>query len=107
MNESKPLGENINNFMKLVQDLESLSVKVEDEDQVVILINYLPKMYATFVDTLTYGRHTLELDEVVAAIIAKDVEFRKEGRLDGDGLNMRGRTKKKTYKKRHFIERSK
>ncbi|KAJ9697302.1 hypothetical protein PVL29_009202 [Vitis rotundifolia] len=45
MHEGKSIDENIDEFTKLVLDLESLGVKIEDEDQAVILLNSLPKVF--------------------------------------------------------------
>lgn len=50
MDEVIPLGDNMDEFNKIVQDLESLLVKIDDEDQTIILINSLPRLYALFVD---------------------------------------------------------
>ncbi|KAK0578324.1 hypothetical protein LWI29_008623 [Acer saccharum] len=62
MDEKKSIADNMYDFKKLIQDLESLSIEIEDEDQAVILLNSLPKSYANFVDTLKYGRQTLKLE---------------------------------------------
>ena len=46
---------NIDYFNKIVIDLESIGVKVEDEDQAIMLLNLLPKVYKSFRDTIKYG----------------------------------------------------
>lgn len=101
MDEQKSLKDNKDEFLKLIQDLESISVEVDDEDQAVILLNALPKSYSNFVETLKYGRQTLKLEEVVEAISAKDSEnrMREKHSNDGEGLNVRGRFEKKSWKK--------
>lgn len=45
MDDLKYIYKIINNFTKLVLDMEILKVKVEDEDQAVFLINPLPNLY--------------------------------------------------------------
>ena len=41
--ESRPIDDALDEFNKLVLDLESLDIKVEDEDKAIILLNSLPK----------------------------------------------------------------
>ena len=52
MDEQKSLKDNKDDFLKLIQDLESISVEVGNEDQAVILLNSLPQPYSNFVETL-------------------------------------------------------
>ena len=40
--ESKPIDDALYEFNKLVLDLESLNINVEDEDKTIILLNSLP-----------------------------------------------------------------
>ncbi|TXG52017.1 hypothetical protein EZV62_021186 [Acer yangbiense] len=98
MNENKSLTDGIDEFTKLIQDLESVGVvKIEDEDLAIILLNSLPKGLEHFVDTLKYGRQTLKFEEVQYAIIAKDAERKNKGgsHADAEGLIVRGRNDKK------------
>ncbi|TXG55667.1 hypothetical protein EZV62_020923 [Acer yangbiense] len=98
MNENKSLTDGIDEFTKLIQDLESVGVvKIEDEDLAIILLNSLPKGLEHFVDTLKYGRQTLKFEEVQSAIIAKDAERKNKGgsHADAEGLIVRGRNDKK------------
>ena len=82
MDERKSLVDNMDEFKKLFQDLESMSIEMNDEDQAVILLNSLPKPYENFVDTLKYCRQTLKQEEIEAAIIAKDVESNSNGKTN-------------------------
>lgn len=43
-----PIEERLDEFNKLVLDLENLDVKIDDEDKVVILLNSLPKSFMNF-----------------------------------------------------------
>ena len=97
MDEHKSLKDNKNEFLKIIQDLESISVEIDEEDQAVILLNSLPKSYSNFVETLKYGRQTLKLEEVVEAISSKDSENKMRDKHNGDSeaLNVRGRSDKK------------
>ena len=62
--ESKPIDDALDEFNKLVLDLESLDIKVEDEDKTIILLNSLPKSLKHFKETLKYGRDAITFDDV-------------------------------------------
>ena len=51
-------------FNKLVQDLESIDVEVDDEDQALMLLCALPDSYDSFKDTLLYGRESLSMSDI-------------------------------------------
>lgn len=64
MDESKTIDENIEEFTKLVSNLENIEVKIDEEDRATILLNSLPKPY----DQLTHSqicRETLTLHKVL------------------------------------------
>nr|XP_048335972.1 uncharacterized protein LOC125423968 [Ziziphus jujuba var. spinosa] len=93
MKEGRSLSDNLDDFTKLIQDMERIQISIEGEDQAMILLNYLPQGNEHFVDTLKYGRQILDVKEVIAAIIAKDAENSLIGKSsDGLGLTLRGRT---------------
>ena len=52
MHEGNLIDENIDEFPKLVLDLEILGVKIEDEDQAMIFLNSLPKVFGQLRDIL-------------------------------------------------------
>lgn len=55
-------------------DLENISVKVEDEDQTIMILNSLPSSYLTFVETIKYTRVSASLEEVLALLKSKQNE---------------------------------
>ena len=59
MHEGKLIDENIDEYIKLILDLESLGVKIEDEDQAMILLNSLPKVFDQLRDNLKYSKDYL------------------------------------------------
>ncbi|CAA7062683.1 unnamed protein product [Microthlaspi erraticum] len=77
MSENLSIEGNIDEFLHLITDLESTSVVVSDEDQAILLLMSLPRQFDQLRDTLKYGtgRNILTLDEVIAAIYAKELEF--------------------------------
>ena len=52
-------------------DLESLDIKVEDEDKTIILLNSLPKSLKYFKETLKYGRDAITFDDIQNSLNAK------------------------------------
>lgn len=46
MNEDKHVDESLDDFSKIVMDLENIGVKVEEEDQAIIILKSLPRNYA-------------------------------------------------------------
>ena len=72
MQEDKAIDEQLDTFNKLISYLENIVVSIDDEVQVLLLLSSLPKSYTTFQDTLLYGRESLTLDEVQAALNSKN-----------------------------------
>ncbi|KAG8362995.1 hypothetical protein BUALT_BualtUnG0016000 [Buddleja alternifolia] len=62
-----------------------------------------------FKETLLYGRETLSLDEVQAALNSRELNQRNEekGQTQAEGLNVRGRSEKRDSKKKEKKSRSK
>jgi hypothetical protein len=72
MAEGSDLSQHINVFNQIIGDLKKVDVKIEDEDKVLILLNSLPtsSTYENLVTTLTWGKETLELEDVTGALLA-------------------------------------
>ena len=64
MNDAKSIDENVDDFLKLVADLNNLGVDVSDEVQAILLLSSLPQRYDQLKETLKYGRDSLSLNEV-------------------------------------------
>lgn len=56
MEEGSSLAIHIDNFNRIILDLEGINVKLENKDKAIILLSFLPPSYKHFVDTLLYGR---------------------------------------------------
>lgn len=104
MDEHKSIEENLDIFLKLVNDLESLSIKISDEDQAIQILTGLPPKFEPLVHTLKYGsgKDTLTVNDVVTTAYAKETELRERGLLgkskaDAEGLYVseRGRGDRK------------
>ena len=59
MKEGTTMKDHLDEFNKLIMDLENVSINLENEDRALILLSSLPDSYEHFVDTLLYGRQTL------------------------------------------------
>ena len=75
----------------------------EDEDQALLLLSSLPSEYNSLSDTFIYGRDSLSLDEVKAALFSKELKKKLEGGgyQDAEGLYTRGIMKKKDPKNKN------
>ncbi|MFQ6624537.1 hypothetical protein Gotur_004459 [Gossypium turneri] len=59
MNECELLRDHISQFITLLNDLKNIEVHIDDEDQAMLLLCYLPPSYKSFRETLIYGRDKL------------------------------------------------
>ena len=71
MIEGGSLAEHISTFKELVNNLENMDVKYEDEDLALFLLSSLPEAYSNFRDTIIYSRDTLVLDDIFSALDSK------------------------------------
>ena len=55
MQKEKNLDKNLDEFNKLVIELENIGGKINNEDQAIILLNSLPSTYSQLRDTIKYG----------------------------------------------------
>ena len=56
--------DHLDNFNKIILDLQGVNVKITDEDQALILLCSLPNSYENFGDTMLYGRITIVVSYV-------------------------------------------
>lgn len=81
MHEDKSFSEQIDEFNKIIDDLENISVKMDDDDKTLLLLNSIPKSYEQFKDAMLYGRaQTITLEEVQSLIRAKELQKKHEMR---------------------------
>ena len=69
MSEGGKLLEHMNVFNKLISQLRSMDVKVDEEDQAFLLLSSLPKSYDHLVTTILYGKDTLKMEEVKTTLL--------------------------------------
>lgn len=106
--EDRPLGKQLNEFHKILDDLENVEVKLQDEDKAILLLSALPEMYDNLVDAMLYGRLTaITLKEVICALKTKELQkAHEESReVSGEGLLVKSKfTKNKNYKRTKTVE---
>lgn len=54
--EDKLILEQLEYFIKSIDDLEPIDVKISDEDKVILVLNALPNPYDQMRDAILYGR---------------------------------------------------
>uniref|UniRef100_A0A803PJ67 Integrase catalytic domain-containing protein n=1 Tax=Cannabis sativa TaxID=3483 RepID=A0A803PJ67_CANSA len=98
MTPGKEIEDHLDDFNKVILDLENIGIKGEDENQAIIVLNSLPtESYEHFVDTMTYGRESLTLEEVQSALMSKEMKRKVDKQDDNasEGLFVRGKGSKK------------
>ncbi|XP_013709510.1 uncharacterized protein LOC106413245 [Brassica napus] len=79
-------------FLKLVVDLASLDIKINEEDLVIQILTSLSKQYESLVDALKYGsrKETLTVRDFTSSAYSKEVELREKGLLNKSKGNSEG-----------------
>ncbi|GJR36447.1 zinc finger, CCHC-type containing protein [Tanacetum coccineum] len=92
MSPGTKLGDHIDEFNKLILDLENIDIEIEDGDQALMLLTSLPSSYENFMETLLYERESLTMENVLAILNSRELKKRTEGTKEetGDGLYVRG-----------------
>ena len=80
MSTGSSIEDHLDEFNKIILDLENIKIKIKDEDQALLLLRFLPAKYETLCDTLVYSRDSLTLEEVQTALMSKDLKERMEGK---------------------------
>ncbi|KAE8691550.1 ABC transporter B family member 18 [Hibiscus syriacus] len=112
MKDEHDLAQHVNAFNQIVSDLARLDVKIEDEDKAMILLCLLPPSYEHMV-TLTYGKETIKVEEITAALLAHNQRKQNAGESSqADSLYVKGnrdrgrKPEKAGFGKRNFISKS-
>jgi hypothetical protein len=93
MAEGSDLSQHINVFNQIIGNLKRVDVKFEDEDKALMLLNSLPtsSTYENLVTTLTWGKETLELEDVTGSLLAFHLRKKNiDENSQGEGLVVKG-----------------
>ena len=102
MEDNKPLKIHLDDFNRIILDLKNINIKIDDEDQAIILLSSLPKRFQHFVDTMLYGKTTLSMDEVKVALNSKENQWENDSKKEEivEGLVASNKNQKKYFKNR-------
>ena len=65
MNEGTPIKSHVAEFFSIINDLDKIEVKIENENQALLLLCSLPSSYKSFREAITYGgKLTIKVNEV-------------------------------------------
>ena len=100
MKEEVAIKDHLDEFNKLILDLENVNIDLKDEDKTLILLSSLSDSFEHFVDTLLYGRQTLTLKDVKSALESKDLKKKSNGKEQsyGEGLSVKSKPEKMNNK---------
>jgi len=101
MAEGTSISDHVAEFTSILNDLGKLDVKVEDEDQTLLLLCYLSTSYKSLRDMMIYGREKISLEDVNGNLQAKlhldnDMTSVDKGSQGVGLVAERGRSKDKT-----------
>ena len=73
MHEGTPIKSHIIKFFSIINDLDKIDVKIEDEDQTLLLLCSFPFSYKSFREAIIYeGKSTIKVNEVMKHLLNKD-----------------------------------
>ncbi|MBA0654090.1 hypothetical protein Goklo_021166 [Gossypium klotzschianum] len=72
MNTCELFRDNISQFITLLNDLKNVEVKIDDEDQAMLLLCSPSSSYKSFMETLIYGKDKLSFKDVKGHLLSKD-----------------------------------
>jgi len=89
MHEGTPIKFHIVEFFSVINDLNKIEVRIEDEDQSLLLLCSLPSSYKSFRKAIIYGgKSTIKVNEVKEHLFNKDkidIQLMGESHCDNSG----------------------
>jgi hypothetical protein len=76
MQEGTPLCDHLDYFNRIILDMKNIDIKVDDEDQALILLCSLPDSFDNFVNSMLYGRDTISLTDVKFALNSMELRIK-------------------------------
>jgi len=73
MHEGTPIKSHITEFFSINNNLDKIEVKIEDENQAILLLCSLPSSYKSFREAIIYGgKSTIKVNDVKEHMLNKD-----------------------------------
>ena len=96
------MTEHIDNFTKLLADLQNLGDEIKDEDKALILLNSLPESYDHLCTTIMYEKEKLVFADISSILINN--EYRKKDKqvqqdVSSEALTVRERSQSRQFEK--------
>lgn len=76
MKHNEDLTEHLHHFNALVQELEGMSVKIEDEDKAILLLCSPPDSFDNLITAMLIGKDTIKYEEVVVALRSNEMKHK-------------------------------
>ncbi|KAL5128728.1 Retrovirus-related Pol polyprotein from transposon TNT 1-94 [Glycine soja] len=110
MKKSRLITEQLVDFNKVLNNLENIEVRFDDENKAFFILNSLPKSFKHFKDALLYRRNkSITLEEVQNSIQTKKLQKLQELKADDneEGLNiLKGRSYERGPKRKKSRSKS-
>ena len=92
MHERRDNGVAANFFNKVISELLTADVKIDEEDKTLILLSSLSESYDHIVTTMLYGKETLTLEEVTSTLLSNEIrKISNQEEQTGSSLVVMGR----------------
>ncbi|MFQ6635011.1 hypothetical protein Gotur_010610 [Gossypium turneri] len=72
MHECELLRDHISQFITRLNNLKTIEIKIDDEDQAMLFLCSLPFLNKSFRETLIYGKDKLSFEDVKGHLLSKD-----------------------------------
>ena len=86
MKEGTAITEHLNTFNKIIADLLSINVKVDEDDKALIFLTSLPSSYNHLVTTILYGKQTLKMEDVTSTLLSEEIRLQASTEESSAGL---------------------
>lgn len=80
----KTLEDYIDDFNKIILDLENIEIKMDEKDQALLLLRSLPSQFENLSDTLIYGKDSITLEEVQSTLYSKELKNKSKEKEDSE-----------------------
>ena len=95
--------EYLNDYNKILANLQNLEVEIKDEDKAPLLLNSLPNTYDYLITTLLYRKNEIKFNDVSNALTNN--EYRKKDKqaymdTSSEALTIRGKSEHKKFGRR-------
>ncbi|VFQ61495.1 unnamed protein product [Cuscuta campestris] len=84
MEDEDTLVGHMNVFNGLIDELKRVDVKINEEDQALLLLNSLPDSYEVYVDTILCGKDTITLEQEQSALLSFDAKRKDKAGVRSD-----------------------